>query len=345
MLTSELDYVLPKELIAQHPVSPRDSSRLLLLNRRSGDIQHYIFRDLPQILSPGDCLVVNETRVMPLRLLGTKAEGGARIEVLLLENNGNPWEWIGLAKRAKRLKAGVHVEFGGGFRCRILEDLGCGRFKFHFEGQGDFWQLLEKHGEIPLPPYIDRTGGPSEEDQQRYQTVYAEVPGSSAAPTAGLHFTPELIEQLQEKGILIAKITLHVGPDTFRPIQTDKVEEHPIHSERYIITDHAADLINRTLDAQGRIIAVGTTTVRTLESAASPEGQIISEQGTTRLFIHPGYTFKIVRAMITNFHLPRTTLLALVHTFGGSEHLKKAYEEAIRLRYRFYSYGDAMLIV
>lgn len=344
MRTDELDYPLPKELIAHRPVEPRDASRLLVLERDTGRCSHHLFRDLPELLRPGDCLVLNETRVMPYRLVGTKTEGGARIEVLLLEPGEEENIWRAMAYRARRLRPGVHIRFGEDFQCEVREDLGGGRFVLQFENRGDFAELLEKYGEVPLPPYVERPTGIEPEDRQRYQTVFARWPGSSAAPTAGLHFTPELIARLESRGVRFAQITLHIGQDTFQPIQTPTLEAHPIHSERYEISPEAARIINANRQAGGRTIAVGSTSVRTLESAAGEGSTVTPGSGTTRLYIRPGYSFRMVQALITNFHLPRTTLLALVAAFAGSDQWRAAYEEAIRDRYRFYSFGDAMLI-
>lgn len=345
MRIEQLDYELPQELIAQHPVTPRDASRLLVVERQTGRISHHIFRELPQFLNAGDCLVINQTRVMPYRLLGSKVEGGARIE-LLLQEQLNETIWIALAYRSRRLRPGIRVHFGDDLECEVLENLGGGRFVFQFHFQGDFLNLLERYGEVPLPPYVERPGGLESADRERYQTVYAETPGSSAAPTAGLHFTPELMNRIISQGIDFARITLDVGQDTFQPVLTEFLEQHKIHSERYAVSREAAEIINTAHERGGRIIAVGTTSVRTLETlASSDQGGICPGAGTTRLYILPGYPFKMVQAMITNFHLPRTTLLALIAAFMGGDLWRLAYEEAIKNRYRFYSFGDAMLIL
>jgi S-adenosylmethionine:tRNA ribosyltransferase-isomerase len=344
MRTDELDYNLPPELIAQHPVTPRDASRLLVVHRDDGRLEHRHFRDLPEYLGENDCLVLNETQVLPCRLLGEKVEGGARIEVLL-QKEIDACRWEVLAYRSRRLRPGTHVRFAEDFSCEMEQDLGRGRFIARFHCGRDFMEALHRHGHLPLPPYVERPSGASEEDRHRYQTVYAQSPGSSAAPTAGLHFTPELLKRLDEKGIYTARVVLHVGQDTFRPISTPLVKDHPMHSEHYQVSEQAAQRVNTARAAGGRIVAVGTTSVRTLESSASDEGRLLPGGGATALFIQPGYRFKMVDVMITNFHLPRTSLLALVSAFSGSNLWRKAYEEAIEKQYRFYSFGDAMLIL
>lgn len=342
--SNKLHYSLPQELIAQHPVTLRDASRLLVVNRQNQSITHRIFRDLPEYLIEGDCLVLNETRVMPFRLFGEKRGGGARIEILLLEQTGKT-RWIALAQRARRLREGTEIVFGDDAGCEVVRVLGGGRFELDFDFEGDFFDLLDRYGQTPLPPYIERPEGTTLEDRERYQTVYASIPGSSAAPTAGLHFTPEVFDALHKAGIETARVVLHVGPDTFRPLSTEYLDEHQMHSERFQVNAITAKDINNCRQKGGRIVAIGTTAVRTLESTATEGGEVVAQEGATDLFITPGYRFKAVDALITNFHLPRSTLLALVAAFMGEDLWKKAYEEAIQQRYRFYSYGDAMLIL
>jgi S-adenosylmethionine:tRNA ribosyltransferase-isomerase len=345
-LTHELDYPLPEGRIAQHPVTPRDASRLLVFDRKTTQIEHRHFRDLPDYLNAGDLLVLNETRVMPFRLQGLKQPGGARIEMLLQQQEGeqsNRWEVM--AYRSRRLRPGVRVVFGPDLRATVLEERGEGRFLVQFISSRPFFEALEEYGALPLPPYVNRPEGPTEEDRQRYQTVYASRPGSSAAPTAGLHFTDELLRRLEAKGVGAAKVTLHVGSDTFRPIQSDRVEDHSMHSEHYEMPEKTARRIREVKTAGGRVVAVGTTCVRTLESSVDEQGRVAPGSGQTRLFIRPGYQFRVVDVMITNFHLPRTTLLALVAAFAGREQWRRLYEEALEEDYRFYSFGDAMVLL
>lgn len=344
MRTSELDYHLPPELIAQHPVSPRDASRLLVFHRSEDRLEHRHFRDLPDYLHSNDCLVLNETRVIPCRLIGHKNEGGARIEVLLLERRQER-VWTALAYRSRRLRPGIRIRFAEDFSCEIREELGGGKFLIELQGKDPVDLLLDRYGQVPLPPYIERASGAHPSDRERYQTVYARLGGSSAAPTAGLHFTPELLQRLEGQGVKMARILLHVGLDTFQPILTDEVEAHPIHTEAYEVQPDAADMILRARQRGGRIIAVGTTAVRTLETVAGEDGTLRTGAGRTSLFIRPGYRFHAVEALITNFHLPRTSLLALLAAFAGEHRWRGLYEEAIAQRYRFYSYGDAMLIL
>lgn len=339
MKTALFGYTLPQELIAQEPLEQRDSSRLLVLSRQSGSIKHQVFRDIKDYLKAGDCLVLNDTRVILARLRGRRETGG-QIEVLLLRPQGNG-VWECLAKPGRKVKEGNWLIFKGGF----LEGEVVGRTKagtrlIRFRFDGDFWDCLKEVGEVPLPPYIKK---PLKESE-RYQTVYALRKGSAAAPTAGLHFTPELLEEVRRAGVRVAYVTLHTGLDTFRPIKEEEVEDHPMHQELFSLNEESADLINQTIEEGSRVIAVGTTSVRVLETQA--QGVLVkSGEGLTELYIYPGYQFQIVNVLLTNFHLPRTTLLALVSAFAGRELILKAYEEAIRERYRFYSFGDAMLIL
>jgi S-adenosylmethionine:tRNA ribosyltransferase-isomerase len=339
MKTALFDYALPKDLIAQEPVEPRDSSRLLVLSRQDGSIKHRVFRDIKNYLKPGDCLVLNDTQVIPARLKGRRETGG-QIELLLLRpRESSVWEC--LVKPGRRVREGNWLVFKGG----VLEGEVVGRTKagtrlIHFHFDGDFWECLSEVGEVPLPPYIKK---PLKESG-RYQTVYALKKGSAAAPTAGLHFTPELLEAVKRTGVRLAYVTLHTGLDTFRPIREEEVEEHPMHQEFFSLSEESASLINQTLKSSARVVAVGTTSVRVLETQARG-GLVASGEGFTELYIYPGYKFQIVNALLTNFHLPRTTLLVLVSAFASRELILKAYEAAIREKYRFYSFGDAMLIL
>lgn len=341
MELSDFDFYLPQELIAQHPVEPRDSSRLLVVNRTSGEIEHHIFHELPELLQPGDVLVVNNTRVIPARLIGEKEGTGAHIECLLLKRvERDIWEV--LIKPGKRLKEGQRVSFGGGKLIgELLEILPDGNRKIRFLYEGIFEAVLDELGTMPLPPYITE----KLENKERYQTVYAKENGSAAAPTAGLHFTRELMEELRNKGIEIIEILLHVGLGTFRPVKVEKIEEHEMHSEYYRVSPEVADRINRAKKEGRRVIAVGTTASRTLESVGLENGLIQAGEGWTDIFIYPGYTFKVVDALITNFHFPKSTLVMLVSALAGRELIMKAYETAVEERYRFYSFGDAMLIL
>ena len=340
MKTSDFYYDLPKELIAQDPLEDRSSSRLLVLNRKTGERQHHIFRELADFLHPGDCLVVNNTRVIPARLLGVKEGTGAGIEVLLLKRcEDNVWET--LVKPGKKARLGARISFGDGLLVgEVLEvvEEGNRRIRFHYEGI--FEEILDKLGQMPLPPYITH----QLKDKNRYQTVYARHEGSAAAPTAGLHFTPELLKTIEDKGVRLAHVTLHVGLGTFRPVKVEDVAEHHMHSEFYLVEEEQARLINETKAAGGRVICVGTTSCRTLESAADENGILHAGSGWTDIFIYPGYRFKLMDALVTNFHLPESTLLMLVSAFAGKEHVMEAYAEAVRERYRFFSFGDAMLI-
>ena len=340
MNTSDFYYDLPEELIAQTPAEPRDSSRLLVYHRQDETVEHKVFRDIIDYLNPGDALVVNDTRVIPARLYGKKQSTGREVEFLLL-NRLSKDTWEAIMRPGKKLRIGDRVEFAEDLQAEILEkkEDGVTRVKFYFEGL--FEPLLERYGNMPLPPYITKRL----EDRQRYQTVYAKENGSAAAPTAGLHFTPELMEKIRKKGIDIIPVLLHVGLGTFRPVKVDNVENHKMHSEYYSISADSARRINETRKKGGRIIAVGTTSVRTLESVADEDGSIKEQSGNTEIFIYPGYRFKCVDALITNFHLPESTLLMLISAFMGKEQALGLYRLAVQERYRFFSFGDAMLIL
>ncbi|HDP70285.1 MAG TPA: tRNA preQ1(34) S-adenosylmethionine ribosyltransferase-isomerase QueA [Actinobacteria bacterium] len=366
MKTSDFDYQLPAELIAQEPVELRDSSCLMVVCRNTGSIEHKIFRELPEFLEEGDCLVVNDTRVLPARLIGVKNKTGGKAEVFLLTELKEGY-WEALVKPGRRLQPGVKVIFGDGLLTGNIEKrLSGGKRIVFFEHEGNFRDILKTVGEVPLPPYITR----SPENPERYQTVYARNERSVAAPTAGLHFTPNLIEKIKEKGIKFATVTLEVGLDTFRPVKTENVEEHEIHKEHFELSQESADIINETIRKRKKVVAVGTTSVRVLEAAAinnresacspllaaSGAGRrgvgslerkylVKESEGVTDLFIYPGYEFKIVDALITNFHLPKSTLLMLVSAFTGNNLIMRAYNEAIDKKYRFFSFGDAMLII
>lgn len=341
MTTKDFYYDLPPELIAQTPIADRASSRLLCLDKNSGEIHHERFYNIIDHLLPGDCLVMNNTRVIPARLYGSKGGTGGKIEFLLLKRiEGNEWEVI--LKPGKKAKPGACFEFGNGIlRAKIIDVIEDGNRIVEFEYDGIWEEILDKLGEMPLPPYIKE----KLDDKERYQTVYSKVEGSAAAPTAGLHFTPDLLKKIEEKGVDIAYVTLHVGLGTFRPVSVDNVEEHIMHSEFYQISGETAAKINKAKQNGGRVIAVGTTSVRTLETVADKSGYIRSASGDTNIFIYPGYDFKIVDALITNFHLPESTLLMLISAFAGKEKVFNAYETAIKEKYRFFSFGDAMLIV
>lgn len=340
MNTKDFYYELPEELIAQTPLEDRTASRMLVLGRESGKIEHLHFYDLIDKLNSGDCLVMNNTRVIPARLHGVKEGTGGKIEFLLLKRiDINTWEVI--LKPGKKAKKGSRFEFGGGLlRAEIIDIIDDGKRIVRFEYEGVWEELLDRLGEMPLPPYIKE----KLTDRERYQTVYSKIEGSAAAPTAGLHFTNEFIEKIQSKGIKIAYITLHVGLGTFRPVSVENVEEHKMHTEHYEISRETADIINETRQNGGRIIAVGTTTVRTLETCMMKFKEIKSCFGDTDIFIYPGYEFKAVDAMITNFHLPESTLLMLISAFAGKENVMNAYSEAVKEKYRFFSFGDAMFI-
>lgn len=340
MKTSDFGFDLPEELIAQDPLTDRSSSRLMVLDKNTGEIKHQIFKDIVDFLNPGDCLVINDTKVIPARLLGVKEETGAHCEILLLKRRpGDIWE--AMVRPGKKLKEGARVVFGNGeLKAEIVEHLPDGNRLVRFEYDGIFEEVLDKLGQMPLPPYITH----QLQDKNRYQTVYAKYEGSAAAPTAGLHFTNELLAQIEEMGVKIARVTLHVGLGTFRPVKVDNVLEHHMHSEWYQVTEEAANLINETRAAGGRIISVGTTSTRTLESVAAEDGTIAPCSGNTEIFIYPGYHFKAIDCLITNFHLPESTLIMLVSALAGKEHVLAAYEQAVKERYRFFSFGDAMFI-
>lgn len=338
---SDFYFELPQELIAQDPLEERSSSRLLVLDKATGEVSHRVFRDIADYLKPGDCLVLNNTKVIPARLLGEREGTGAHVEVLLLKRReGDVWET--LVKPGKKCRPGTRLSFGGGLlKAEVLETVEEGNRLIHFEYDGIWEEVLDRLGEMPLPPYITH----KLQDKNRYQTVYAKYEGSAAAPTAGLHFTRELLAQLEEKGVRLAYVTLHVGLGTFRPVKEENVLEHHMHSEFYQVTEEAARTINDTKKAGGRVICVGTTSCRTIESAADESGAVHPGSGNTEIFIYPGYRFQVLDALITNFHLPESTLVMLVSALAGRENVLKAYEEAIRERYRFFSFGDAMLIV
>ncbi len=341
MKTSDFDYVLPEELIAQTPMEPRDHSRLMVVHRGTGAIEHKHFYDLPQYLRPGDALVINETKVIPARLLGVKEDTGVPVEVLLLRRE-NATDWEALVRPGRRLKPGATCVFGDGLlRCTVLENVAeTGGRLVRFQYEGVFEELLDRLGEMPLPPSIHE----KLQDQSRYQTVYAKAEGSAAAPTAGLHFTPALLEQVRAMGVTVVPVLLHVGLGTFRPVKEEDVDKHVMHSEYYQVTREAADTLNRIRQAGGRLICVGTTSVRTIETVADDGGIIHPGAGETAIFIKPGVKIKAVDALITNFHLPQSTLLMLVSTFLGREQALAAYELAVKEKYRFFSFGDAMFI-
>lgn len=342
MLKSDFFYDLPPELIAQTPIEPRDASRLLCLGRHDGRIEHRHFYDLPGLLHPGDLLVLNNTKVLPARLIGTRPPGGGVCELLLLRQTATD-TWECLARPGKRLRQGAQVVFGDGtLVAEILDTLPNGSkiTKFTYDTE-TIYEKLDQFGQMPLPPYIREKLA----DGTRYQTVYARHPGSAAAPTAGLHFTQPLFEKLHEKGIGLAEVTLHVGLGTFRPVQEERVEDHPMHAEWYTLDEAAADAINRTKAKGGRVIAVGTTSCRTLEAVAQTHGRVVPASGETDIFIYPGYNFQVVDGLVTNFHLPESTLIMLVSAFCGREQTLSAYQEAVLKRYRFFSFGDAMIII
>ena len=340
MTTKDFYYDLPPELIAQTPLTDRSASRLLVLNKESGEISHEHFYDIPAHLKPGDCLVMNNTRVIPARLYGCKEGTGGKIEFLLLKRlELDKWEVI--LRPGKKAKPGSRFEFGGGLlRAEVLEVIEDGNRIVRFEYDGVWEEILDKLGEMPLPPYIKEKLS----DKERYQTVYSKIEGSAAAPTAGLHFTKELLKKIENMGVETAYLTWHVGLGTFRPVSVDNVEEHIMHSEFYQVSPETAEKINRTRERGGRIIAVGTTSVRTLETVADDDGRMRAASGETSIFIYPGYKFKAVDALITNFHLPESTLVMLVSALAGKENIFKAYNTAVREKYRFFSFGDAMLI-
>ncbi len=339
--TKDFYYDLPQERIAQTPLADRTASKLLVLNRENGEVGHRHFRDIIEYLNPGDCLVMNNTRVIPARLYGSKEGTGGKIEFLLLKRISlDDWEVI--LKPGKKAKVGSRFEFGNGLlKAEVLEIIEDGKRIVRFFYDGVWEALLDKLGEMPLPPYIKE----KLEDRERYQTVYSKIEGSAAAPTAGLHFTQSLIDELREKGVRLAELTLHVGLGTFRPVSVENAEEHIMHTEHYEVSNDAAEIINETRRNGGRIVAVGTTSVRTLETVADEEGTLKPQIGDTNIFIYPGYKFKAVDALITNFHLPESTLLMLVSALAGKEKILNAYKTAIDKKYRFFSFGDAMFIV
>ncbi len=342
----EFDYELPETLIAAYPSREREGSRLLVIRRDSGEIIHSVFSELGDFLEAGDLLVLNDTKVFPARLCGAKESGG-QVELLLLERFPEAGRslWIALVDAAKKPPVGGWLRFAAGMTAEVLGDLGRGRFGLEFHHDGDFTAQLEALGEPPLPPYVRRTRSAQSLDRDRYQTVYAAHPGAVAAPTAGFHFTPELFATLQGKGIERTFLTLHVGPGTFQPVREAEIENHRMEGERYVIHAHAADKINRVKQAGHRIVAVGSTSTRTLEWVVRQKGRIAADEGIARLFLHPGDQFRVLDALITNFHLPGSTPLLLVAAFAGLELVRRAYREAIERKYRFYSYGDAMLII
>ena len=340
MKTSDFYYDLPKEMIAQDPLEDRSASRLMHLNKETGEYEHGHFRDILKYLKPGDCLVINDTKVIPARLYGSKVGTDAAIEILLLKRRENDI-WETLVKPGKKCKVGTVISFGDGILTGEVVDIvdeGNRLIQFHYDGI--FEEILDQLGEMPLPPYITH----KLQDKNRYQTVYAKHEGSAAAPTAGLHFTKELLQQVQDAGVKIAHVTLHVGLGTFRPVKVEDVTQHHMHSEFYVVEEDQAKLINDTKAAGGRVIAVGTTSCRTLESATGEDGILKVGSGWTEIFIYPGYRFKMIDGLITNFHLPESTLVMLVSALAGKEHIMAAYEEAVREKYRFFSFGDAMMI-
>lgn len=340
MDVKDFDYYLPEELIAQDPLEDRSSSRLMVLDKKTGEIQHKIFKDILDYLKPGDCLVLNNTKVIPARLFGVKEGTQAKIEILLLKRKENDI-WETLVKPGKKAKPGTKIIFGDGLLVgEVIDVVEDGNRLIQFSYEGIFEEILDQLGQMPLPPYITHTL----KDKNRYQTVYAKYDGSAAAPTAGLHFTKELLEKVKAKGIDIAEVTLHVGLGTFRPVKVENVLDHHMHSEFYMVSAEAAEKINATKDRGGRIISVGTTSTRTLESAADENGKLKECSGWTEIFIYPGYKFKLIDCLITNFHLPQSTLVMLVSALAGREHVLAAYEEAVKEKYRFFSFGDAMFI-
>lgn len=339
MLLTDFDYNLPEELIAQRPIEPRNASRLLVLDPTSENIEHHHFYDLKEFLEPGDTLIFNDTRVMPARLIGHRENTGGKVEVFLLRRiDGSTWET--LVKPGKKALPGYRICFGEELSCVVQENTDFGGRIVKFEYEGIFEEILDRLGETPLPPYIHE----KLEDSERYQTVYSREQGSAAAPTAGLHFTKEQLSELKDYGVNLGFLTLHVGLGTFRPVKEERVEDHVMHTEYYSIPEETAKLVRDTKKAGHRVIAVGTTSIRTLEAAAVAKNEIYGKSGNTNIFIYPGYDFKIVDAIITNFHLPKSTLIMLISAFAGREFVLKAYNEAVRERYRFFSFGDAMFI-
>lgn len=341
MKVTDYYFDLPQEQIAQDPLEDRSSSRLLVLNKETGEYSHHIFREITDFLKPGDCLVLNNTKVIPARLFGEKEGTQAKIEILLLKRKEND-VWETLVKPGKKAKVGTKIIFGGGLLVgEVIDIVEEGNRLIQFTYEGIFEEILDQLGQMPLPPYITH----QLKDKNRYQTVYAKYDGSAAAPTAGLHFTPELLQQVKDMGVDIAEVTLHVGLGTFRPVKVDNILEHHMHSEFYMVTQEAADKINNAKKNGHRVICVGTTSCRTIESAADENGMLKESSGWTEIFIYPGYKFKVLDCLITNFHLPESTLLMLVSALAGREHVLAAYEEAVKEGYRFFSFGDAMMIL
>lgn len=341
MKRQDFYYELPEELIAQDPLEDRSSSRLLVLDKESGAVSHHVFKEITDYLHKGDCLVINDTKVIPARLIGSKVGTEAKIEVLLLKRKENNI-WETLVKPGKKAKVGTKISFGEGLLVgEVIDVVEEGNRLIQFSYEGIFEEILDRLGQMPLPPYITH----QLKDRDRYNTVYAAHEGSAAAPTAGLHFTPELLQKIEEKGVDIARVTLHVGLGTFRPVKVDEITDHHMHSEFYQIDEEAAEKINRAHDGGGRVICVGTTSCRTIESAADENGHLKACSGWTEIFIYPGYQFKVLDCLITNFHLPESTLIMLVSALAGREHVMTAYEEAVKERYRFFSFGDAMFII
>ena len=340
MLKSDFYYNLPEELIAQEPIEPRDASRLLVMDKHTGALRDGTFRDIKELLKEGDCLILNDSRVLPARLLGERMGTGAHVELLLLTPHGGD-VWEVLAGPGRRAKPGDRISFGGGLLiAKVLEILEGGNRLVAFSYEGNFYETLDKIGQMPLPPYIKKRL----EDRERYQTVYSKELGSAAAPTAGLHFTPELLDEVRQMGVEVGFVTLHVGLGTFRPVKEDVVENHKMHSEHYALSQETADIINRTRARGGRVIAVGTTSCRTLESVGLTDGEVKPADGWTEIFIYPGYEFQVLDGLITNFHLPESTLIMLVSALAGYDHTMAAYEHAVEEKYRFFSFGDAMFI-
>ena len=341
MLKSDFYYDLPEELIAQEPMEPRDASRLLVMDKATGALTDGTFRDIKSLLRPGDCLILNDSRVLPARLIGERMGTGAHVELLLLTPHGND-TWEVLAGPGRRAKPGNTISFGGGIlTAKILEVMEDGNRLVKFTYEGNFYETLDRIGQMPLPPYIKKRL----EDGERYQTVYSRELGSAAAPTAGLHFTPALLDEVRQMGVEVAFVTLHVGLGTFRPVKEDEVENHKMHSEHYALPQETADVINRTRARGGRVIAVGTTSCRTLESVGLTDGIVKPADGWTEIFIYPGYQFQVLDGLITNFHLPESTLIMLVSALAGYDHTMHAYAHAVEERYRFFSFGDAMAIL
>jgi len=339
--TDAYDYYLPENLIAQFPVEPRDSARMLVYDRKNDEISHKIFRDIIDYLKAGDVLVINNTKVIPARLMGLKHETHASIEVLLLKRL-NYTDWEVLMKPGKRAKVGTIIEFGDELKCEVLSNTEFGGKVIRFIFNGVFENILDKLGSMPLPPYIKNAPKGIKEE---YNTVYAKYDGSSAAPTAGLHFTTELLQRIKEKGIIVEEVLLHVGLGTFRPVSEDDITKHPMHTEYYEVSEHTAEVVNKAKAEGRRVIAVGTTSVRTLESSTNEKGELVAQKNNTNIFIYPGYKFKIVDALVTNFHLPKSTLIMLVSAFMGRDEAIKMYEQAVKEEYRFFSFGDATFII